>query len=69
MNAPPQLTLTAYEVRHIVQPLALELRDPVAILNEYLIDEIEKAMTKEPDEMQSHLVSLHSYLNTRPEMH
>mgnify|MGYP000075881857 CR=1 FL=1 len=61
--------LTAYEVRHFVQPPALKQGDPVALLNEYIVQEVEKAMVKESVEMRAHLVSLYHYLNDKPEVH
>ena len=61
--------LTAYEVRHFVQPPALRARDPIALLNEYIVGEVEKAMIKEPAEMRIHLVSLYHYLNDKAEVH
>ena len=61
--------LTAYEVRHFVQPPALKEHDPVAMLNEYIVGEVEKAMIKEPAAMRAHLVSLYHYLNDKPEVH
>lgn len=64
-----QLQLTAYEVRRFVQPSALLQHDPVALLNEYLVGELGKAMVKNPDDMRMHLISLYQYLTTVPEIH
>ena len=64
-----QFTLTAYEVRKFVQPSALLQHDPVAVLNEYLVGELGKAMVKNPVDMRIHLVSLYQYLTTVPEIH
>jgi|TARA_B110000091_G_scaffold37001_1_gene39735 hypothetical protein len=63
------VNLTAYEVRHFVQPPALKNQDPIAMLNEYIVDQIERAMVKNPTEMREHLVSLHHFLNEKPEVH
>jgi hypothetical protein len=69
MEPIPATHLTAYEVRHFVQPPALRDHDPIALLNEYLISEIQQAMLKPPEAMRAHLVSLYHYLNTKPEAH
>jgi hypothetical protein len=62
-------TLTAYEVRHFLQPVAIKANDEIALLNEYLIGEIEKAMIKQPDQMKDHLISLYQYVHTKPQVH
>ena len=61
--------LSPFEVRHFIQPPALKKGDPVALLNEYLVIELEKAIVKNPVEMREHLVTLHRALNDKPEVH
>ena len=61
--------LSPFEVRHFLQPPMLLEGDPVALLNEYLVTELEKAIVKPPMEMRAHLVSLHRYINIKPEVH
>lgn len=65
----PEHQLSPYEVRHFLQPPMLKEGDPVALLNEYLVTELEKAIVKDPEGMRNHLVSLHHYMNIKPEVH
>ena len=67
MNSIDQFS--AYEVRQFIQPVALEQGDEIALLNEYFIGEVEKAMIKGPDDMKQHLISLYQYINQKPKVH
>jgi len=60
---------SAYEVRHLIQPTALKEGDEIALLNEYIIGEVEKAMIKNPADMKQHLISLYQYINIKPKVH
>lgn len=60
---------SAYEVRHLIQPIALKEADEIALLNEYIIGEVEKAMVKDADGMKQHLISLYQYINIKPKVH
>jgi hypothetical protein len=66
---PPLDRLAAYEVRHLIQPALLKEGCEVALLNEYLVGEIEAAMIKDPQAMRAHLVSLYQYMNIKPVVH
>jgi hypothetical protein len=61
--------LSAYEVRRFIQPIALKEGDEIALLNEYIIGEVEKAMIKDADGMKQHLISLYQYINQKPQVH
>jgi len=60
---------SAYEVRHFIQPAALKAGDEIALLNEYIMSEVEEAMIKDPAGMKAHLISMYRYINTKPKVH
>ena len=59
---------SAYEVRHFIQPAALKAGDEIALLNEYIMSEVEEAMIKDPAGMKAHLISMYRYINTKPKV-